>query len=499
MKFIKQGVFGLCLAIKFTTAQDSQDLLQTCLSNFNVTSTFPGEELYKSVYQFQLLSERAAAGITFPDDEQDIRNSLRCATAAKVKVSVLAGQHSFVGYGFGDPGNLVISVGKLNQVSYDGEVVTFGAGARVATVAQLVNQTNGGLIAHVRGGSVGMVGSYIGGGFGITSRFMGEPTDTIVNVTYMLPCGRIETGGIGSDLLFASQGAGASYGVILSMSAKTWQPIYDIAIFVTVASVETSLSPSVLANLFGIVQEWGINVVPKHFAFRFYIRSEFRVEMQSFADPAEFNSTLAALMDLIPINVTIDYRELTPWELEVATAGSSMNLENGGTVGTRAFYYQSLTLNRELAPELYELLIEDILSFSVDGFYMNGFMDFSGGNSTFSDIKDTDTALHHGNQVWLLRFDGRMWPDPVLGDEFDWPEDMDSIFKSHVIAFEAALVENGYELRGFGNYRDRALSYEEWSSRLYGNNFQRLLSIKRKYDPTGMFTSNAQSIPVVWN
>eukprot|EP00924_Labyrinthula_sp_SR-Ha-C_P006815 snap_masked-scaffold_8-processed-gene-1.14-mRNA-1 protein AED:1.00 eAED:1.00 QI:0/-1/0/0/-1/1/1/0/498 len=477
----------------------SNDILQLCLNLFDIPSTFPGEELYNSTYQFQLINELAAAAITFPENEKDIRNSLLCARAANIKVSVLGGQHSFVGYGFGDPGNLVISVGNLNKVSYDGEIVTFGAGARVATVAQVVNQTNGALVAHVRGASVGMVGSYIGGGFGITSRFLGEPADTLVNVTYMLPCGRIKTGGIGSDLLFAAQGAGASYGVILSMSAKTWKPIYETAIYVDIRSEDRSLTPEVLAECFRIVQDWGGNIIPRHFAFRFYVQDQLRVGMQSFADPNEFNSTLQTLLDTLPVQMYInDYRELTPWEMEVATAGSSMNEDNGGTVGTRAFYVQSLTLNQELQPELFQILVENILSFDVDGFRVTGFMDFSGGNSTFSDIRDTDTALQHGNQVWLLRIDGRINSNPGLGDEFDWPEDMDTIFKSYLIPFENALVDNGYELRGFGNYRDRALSMEEWSSRLYGDNFDRLVSIKRKYDPTGMFSSNAQSIPVIW-
>ena len=96
-------------------------------------------------------------------------------------MSVLAGQHSFVGYGFGNPGNLVINVDAMDSVVVnDDDTVTFGAGARVGPVATALWEANGHVVPHVRGSSVGMIGSYIGGGFGITSRFLGMPFDSMV-------------------------------------------------------------------------------------------------------------------------------------------------------------------------------------------------------------------------------------------------------------------------------------------------------------------------------
>jgi FAD/FMN-containing dehydrogenase len=50
-------------------------------------------------------------------------------------------------------------------------------------------------------------------------------------------------------------------------------------------------------------------------------------------------------------------------------------------------------------------------------------------------------------------------------------------------------------LRGFVNYRDTELSVEEWSVRLYGNNFEKMKRIKSELDPHGVFTTHAQSIP----
>lgn len=63
--------------------------------------------------------------------------------------------------------------------------------------------------------------------------------------------------------------------------------------------------------------------------------------------------------------------------------------------------------------------------------------------------------------------------------------------------FEEQLTREGVPLRGFVNYRDTELTVEEWSSRLYAENWTGMLEIKREYDPEGIFTANSQSIPVV--
>jgi len=62
--------------------------------------------------------------------------------------------------------------------------------------------------------------------------------------------------------------------------------------------------------------------------------------------------------------------------------------------------------------------------------------------------------------------------------------------------FEEYQTSRGIPLRGFANYRDTALTEAEWSERLYGEqNYANLLDLKRQFDPEGLFTSNAQSIP----
>lgn len=66
-----------------------------------------------------------------------------------------------------------------------------------------------------------------------------------------------------------------------------------------------------------------------------------------------------------------------------------------------------------------------------------------------------------------------------------------------MLPFEQQLTAEGIPLRGFANYRDTALTEAEWTERLYGaDNFTKLTRIKACTDPEGLFTSNAQSIPL---
>lgn len=61
--------------------------------------------------------------------------------------------------------------------------------------------------------------------------------------------------------------------------------------------------------------------------------------------------------------------------------------------------------------------------------------------------------------------------------------------------FKNQLAKEGIPLRGFVNYRDTELTVAEWSKRLFGNNWGKLLKVKKAQDPLGIFSSNPQDVP----
>ncbi|KAK1637606.1 hypothetical protein BDP81DRAFT_516990 [Colletotrichum phormii] len=139
----------------------------------------------------------------------------------------------------------------------------------------------------------------------------------------------------------------------------------------------------------------------------------------------------------------------------------------------------------------------------------------------------TDSSLSAGVDSLLAiqeHYLSGQWPDELTmrwsltapsytGSGFYWgnPEDFDKLLEPLMAKlpngtqltrtngfqpFKDQLAAEGVPLRGFVNYRDTALTVDQWSERLYGKNYAKLQEIKAVYDPEGMFTAHPQSIPL---
>ncbi|KAL1627296.1 hypothetical protein SLS56_006431 [Neofusicoccum ribis] len=467
--------------------------LQTCLTAAGIENIIEGATTWAdATLSFQKRITPDPAAIAYPKDSDQLASSLGCARNASVKISQLGGSHSFAGYGFGDPGNLVVNLGAFNSVSYDeaSQELTFGGGTRVGPVATYLWENYGRHFPHVRSGHVGLVGSSIGGGFGTTSRFLGTPMDNIVGVEYMLYNGTIVKGGPGSDLLWAAQGAGSSYGVILSMTTKTWAPVHEKAINFTLSLGSVDIDTGVKALI--SIQDYATTEAPDELALRWRLTAPpFDGTGYFYGDPAEFDTIIQPLLDRLPANTSLTKSEFDFWTMEQLTTGG-ITSPNGGSLGGRAFFTQALTVTTD-APLTYDLaytLFESTTyAFNRTDLRKSGFLDLWGGVSR--DISDADTSYAHGANLWLIRWEANA-ADPTA-----WPADGVEYLKNQMLPFEQELQAAGTPLRGFVNYRDTALTEPEWSARLYGEeNYARLKQVKADVDPEALFSSNGQSIPL---
>ncbi|CAI6094353.1 unnamed protein product [Clonostachys chloroleuca] len=469
--------------------------LHSCLSNAGVRSIINSDSTWaKETMGFQKRLTYNPACIAFPESNEDVAVSLSCARNASVKATALGPGHSFQGYGFGNPGNLVINMAAFNSVSYDeaSTHLTFGGGTHVGPVMKYLWDTAGRHVPHVRGAHVGVTGSSMGGGYGSTSRHLGTPMDNLVSIDYMLYNGTTIKAEKGSDLFWAAQGAGSSFGIVLSATTKTHKPLYDTAVRFTInfgnVSVETA------ARALVAIQEYSLGPdCPDELALRWTLNAPpYSSTGYFYGDPTKFDAVLDPLVSNLKwLNngTTITKNELSFWDMEVSVAGAGMELPNGGSLGGRSFYTQALTTTTD-HPLTFEqtltLFKSTIISFDRTDMNKSGFLDLWGGVSR--DIKDEDTAYAHGKNLWLIR-----WESNSSGD---YPEDGPVYMKSLIEPFEKSLAGSGVPLRGFVNYADTELSEEEWSARLYGKNYDRLKQIKKEIDPEGLFISHAQSIPL---
>ncbi|OBR13491.1 FAD binding domain-containing protein [Colletotrichum higginsianum IMI 349063] len=490
----------LCLSPALVSAQAAENKaaeLQACLTTAGVHSVINTDATWTDeTTGFQKRIKVDPAAISFPENKDQVALSLDCARNASTSASPLGARHSFQAYGFGNPGSLVISMAAFNSVSFDAATnrLTYGGGSHVGPVLKYLWDNHGRHFPHVRGAHVGLAGSSIGGGYGSSSRHLGTPMDNLESVEYMLYNGTIVNAARGSDLFWAAQGAGASYGVLLSVTTNTHKPLFDTAINFTIAA--GNLDADAVARSVVAIQDFALSKdSPDELALRWSLSGPpYTGTGYFYGNPAEFDAVIAPLvssLNEIAGKVNVSKTELPFWDLEVAVAGQGMNQPEGGTLGGRSFYTQALTTTTDypLTVEQAKILFESTtLAFNRTDLRKSGFLDLWGGVSR--DIADEDTSYAHGKNLWLIRWEANSV------DVNNYPADGPAYMKSLIKPFEDALVAGGSPLRGFVNYADTELSEAEWSSRLYGANFERLKQLKTVYDPEGVFVNHKQAIPL---
>lgn len=495
--FIATFCLAALTALPLCAAQDSG--LQLCLQTAGVPVIGPSNATF--AFNSQAWSARIKtkpAVITIPESRDQVAAALACGREAKVKMSALCGNHSFAGFGFGNDGNLVIDMASFQDMNYDPltELFTYGGGVRVGPGVTYLWNTAGRHIPHVRHARPGLAGSSIGAGFGSTSRLFGTPMDNIVSVEYMLSNGTIVEASADSnpDLLWAAKGAGSSFGILLSLTTKTYAPLFDTAMNFTLTFSEVSVP--IAAAAYMSVQDYVLSgKAPDEIAIRCGLPSSGFKKMSwpgfYYGDPSTFASAIAPLLATLP-NTTVLTQSTFPFFTSEGFVAAGLTLPAGGSSPARSFYTQALTTTADdpFTLPLLTTLLTSLQSFNRSDLATSGFLDLWGG--VVRDISDSDSAHAHGNNLWLVRLDGNTSPATA-----PFPADGVEYMKNLMVPFEKALVEAEIPLRGFANYRDTALVVEEWSQRLYGDNWEKLLEVKREYDPEGWFTSNSQSIPVV--
>ncbi|CAJ0548196.1 Ff.00g049500.m01.CDS01 [Fusarium sp. VM40] len=487
---------AVALLTSTALAQDKAEVLSKCLDKAGVRNIIESDSTWSTeAVQFQKRLTPSPAAIAFPESRDEVASALQCARDAGVKPNALGAGHSFTGFSLSNPGHLVINMAAFDDLSFDTKtnILTFGGGTHVGPTAKYLWDEHKRHVPHVRGAHVGVTGSSIGGGFGTTSRYLGTPMDNLVEVEYMLYNGTIVKAGKGSDLLWAAQGAGASFGIILSSKTKTYKPVYDKAINFTLSI--GSVSPENGAKALVAIQDYATSKqCPDEFAFRWnMLAPPYDGTGYFYGNPDKFDDVVSPLVAKLKAidgaKFSLNKTVLPWWDLEVQVAGAGMNLPNGGALGGRAFYTQSLTLNKPLTLKQAQILFENTaLAFNRTDLTRFGYLDLWGG-SVSNKISDSDTAYAHGKNLWLIRWDANSLNPP------SYPADGIAYMRGLMKPFEDALVKSGQKLRGFVNYADSELTEKEWSSRLYGANYERLKKIKARVDPEGLFTNHKQSIP----
>ncbi|KAF2819671.1 FAD-binding domain-containing protein [Ophiobolus disseminans] len=477
-------------------AQDDSTKLRDCLTSTSILgslATFSDAPNWANVTSpWALRFNPEPAAVVTPRTRDEVTAALACAVDAGINVSALNGGHSYGAYGLGGvDGALVINMQRFTETTFDAAtgLFTYGGGSRVGPAATWLWENHGRHFPHVRANWVGLSGSSIGGGFGTTSRFLGTPMDNLDSVEVMLYNGTIVTASKveNPDLFFVIQGAGSSYGIVLSLTTRTWKPEYSIVTNFTISLGAVDLDTGVQALM--DIQDWAMTEAPDTFALRWQLAGEWNGSGYFYGNPEDFDVLFASLTLRLPSTTTTTVRTADFWAMENFAAP----LLNGtaDTFPPRSMYLQALVLRSdqpftfESAKALYQ---HTTLAFNRTDLTKFGFLDLWGGVSR--DVKDDAQAMVYSTNQWLVRWEGRL-----ANGLSEWPADGIEYMQAGFRPFQEQLRKEGVPLRGFVNYRDTELTLDEWSVRLYGENFEKMKRIKSDLDPLGTFTTHAQSIP----
>ena len=170
------------------------------------------------------------AGVAYVKNQPDIATCLAFVRKYKIPMAARSGGHSYAGWS-GTSG-LIIDVQSLKGVQVSGTTARVGAGTRLMDFYS-------GLAAHGRavpGGScptVGISGLTLGGGVGVTARAYGLTCDALESVDIVTANGRVLTANATehSDLYWACRGGGGgNFGVAAWFNFRT-QPAPEPVIF----------------------------------------------------------------------------------------------------------------------------------------------------------------------------------------------------------------------------------------------------------------------------
>lgn len=429
----------------------------------------PGEPGFRTASE--PFNKRFAAttpgGVVSVADANDIPRVLDWAHELSVPVAVRGGGHSFAGYSVNS--GLVIDMSALNTVSADPATgLVMAAGGALMTDVYDAIQPHEMAFALGNGPSVGIAGLTLGGGNGATSRAYGLTADALVETTLVTADGRVLRCDAHEnvDLFWACRGGGGgNFGVTTSLTFQA-RPVTDCATYLLLWHAEDA--PKVFAVLQDTVRH-----APDEFAARIGVNTTGGADIVVSAIGQHLGSEreLREILDPV-LSVARPFRADIAGRTFWAAKDYLLHETSGGAFAARTNFVDR-SLPDDAVAALLGLVERWPGSGNADG---AGAALFSWGGAV-NRVAATDTAFAHRDATFLLAMD-TSWGDDddpaVVAANLDWLAELRAMMGPYVTG------------GAYQNFTDPDLA--DWRTAYYGVNYPRLLAIKHRVDPDGVFT-----------
>ena len=150
----------------------------------------------------------------------DVQAAVRAARSAGVPLSVLGGGHDWAGSALRD-GGILVDLADMRQVRVDGAEARVAGGATVSDVLDAA-RPRGYAAAVGTVGSVGFAGLTLGGGYGTLIGVAGLGVDNLLSAEVVLADCRVVTADPDHepDLFWALRGGGGNFGVVTELRTR---------------------------------------------------------------------------------------------------------------------------------------------------------------------------------------------------------------------------------------------------------------------------------------
>ena len=408
----------------------------------------------------------------------DVAETVRFARRREMHVATRGGSHCFGGRSSTD--GLLIDVAPMHSVDLSDGAVTVGGGTRLGEIYDTLLAEDV-VIPAGSCPSVGIAGLTLGGGFGLIGRKFGLTSDNLLAIQIVLGDGRVldcdqhhEP-----DLFWALRGAGSgNFGVVTALAFRTVPPPHA-------SNFQLSWPFSDATAVIEAWQSWA-PAAAEELAASLLIKSSadtdetpsvgvFGIMLGSESDAAESIHQLLSRTPSVSGMVSrhMSYLETTRYWGERA-ARDPVAGEPPGQELRGCRFIKSEFFRRPLPREAIESLLENLRNDRIAG--QTRELDFSPWGGAYNRMPADATAFVHRNELFILKHAGEVGPAAESTGR-------EATHRWTTRSWET--VHPWATGRVFPNFPDPDL--KDWPRAYYGENLDRLLRVKARYDPDNLF------------
>jgi FAD/FMN-containing dehydrogenase len=388
----------------------------------------------------------------------DVASALARARTEGLPVAVRGGGHCFGGTS--STGGLLIDLAGIDGIRLEGDLAVIGGGATLGRIYDEL-ELHGRTLNAGCGTTVGIGGLVLGGGLGILGRMYGTLSDRLRAAEVVLASGEIVRAD--EELLWALRGAGqARFAVVTELAFATVEPPPSTAF-------ELLWAPDALPAVLHAWQRWAPEA-PDAMAASLVVTAGDRLQVKVFGSmagsEAETSRTLAALCDAAgaPPRAAVHH----PGSFREVERFLSGPGEEGGQ--DEPMWCKSEYVRDALPDKAAEALVAHVHG-RPDGIQAE--LDFSPWAGAYARTPAMATAFAHRGARFLLKHAVTVPAGADPARARDW------------LAASYAITHPHGTGGAYPNFPDTDL--EPWDASYHLGNRDRLVELKRRYDPQGVF------------